>query len=67
MKIDKTKFFAACAKKGLTFLEAVKKAGVSRNIIVSINKGKNVNAKKVGTLAAALGIEPQELLIKDEV
>ncbi len=66
MQIDKTKFFAACAKKGLTFLEVVKKAGVSRNIIVSINKGKNVNAKKVGTLAAALECDPADLLLKEE-
>lgn len=62
MKIDKTKFFAACAKMGLTFLDVVKKAGVSRNIIVSINKGKNVNAKNVGALAAALECDPEELL-----
>ncbi|MBR1681484.1 helix-turn-helix domain-containing protein [bacterium] len=62
MKINKTKFFEACAKKGLTFLDVVKKAGLSRNVIVSINKGKNVNSKNVGKLAASLEIEPGELL-----
>lgn len=65
MKVDKTKFFTACAKMGVTFLEAVKKAGLSRNIIVSINKGKNVNAKNVGALAAALCVEPEEILLKE--
>ena len=65
MKIDKEKFFVACAKNKLTFLDAVKKAGLSRNIVVSINKGKNVNSKKVGMLAAALNCEPEEIILKD--
>ena len=66
MRIDKTKFFTVCAKSNLTFLDVVKKAGVSRNVIVSINKGKNINSKTLGLLAGVLKTEPRELLQKEE-
>lgn len=67
MRIDKAKFFTACAKSNLTFLDVVKKAGVSRNVIVSVNKGKNINSKTLGLLADVLKTEPCELLLKEGV
>lgn len=67
MKIDKVKFYAACANSNLTYFEVAKKAGVSRNTIISVNRGRNVNSKTLGRLTKVLNIEPLELVLKEGV
>lgn len=62
MVVDKVKFFVLCAKKCEKVSKIVEQAGLSTAVLISINKGKNVNAETAGKLALALGCEPEELL-----
>lgn len=65
MYIDVKKLYRLTAKKQMTMTELVKKAGISFQILGSIKRGWRSTTKTVGRLAAALGVEPEEIL-KDE-
>ncbi|MDO4920222.1 MAG: helix-turn-helix transcriptional regulator [Phascolarctobacterium sp.] len=52
----------AMAEQQLSITELQEKAKISQAVIKSINAGKSVKPATLGKLAAALGVEPKELV-----
>lgn len=50
------------AEQQLSITELQEKAKISQAVIKSINAGKSVKPATLGKLAAALGVEPKELV-----
>ena len=64
--MDVFKVMALMAKQGLTTQELSKRAGVAYNVIYLALKGrKKTTLVSSGTIAAALGVEPAEIMVKE--
>lgn len=63
MEIDKIKLQLLLAEKQLTSKELAEKAGVSQLTITKIMQDKKVKPITIGKIAAALDIDPVELII----
>lgn len=63
MEIDKIKLQLLLAEKQLTSKELAEKAGVSQLTITKIMQDKKVKPITIGKIAAALSIDPAELII----
>lgn len=66
MRIDSTKLELLTGQQGLTFSELAKLAGMCRQNISTIKSRGTCTAKTACKLAAALGVDVEELLeVKD--
>ena len=66
MKLDTKKVQLIMMKKLMNKCKLAKKAGLSNCAIYQIlNHSKNPNYKTIGKIAAALGVEPSEI-VKEE-
>ena len=64
--MDVFKVMALMAKQGLTTQELSKRAGVAYNVIYLALKGrKKTTLVSIGNIAAALGVEPAEIMVKE--
>lgn len=61
MKINREKFYFACANAGMSVSTVLKKAGLSSSVLTRINQNKNVAVLTIGKLAIALGVKAEEL------
>jgi transcriptional regulator with XRE-family HTH domain len=66
MRCDRNKLVQAREAEGLSPREMAGRAGVSRNVIDSMERGASVNDQSVQAVAAALGIVPNALQHPDE-
>ena len=66
MNIDIKKIYVLCAKKGITQRQFLQTINAGTDFMTRLKNGCSVNSKTLGKVAAALDVEPEELL-KDEV
>ena len=62
MILDYRKIEIACSRKCFTIKELLKEAKISSFTITRIKRGKLLQCKTAGKLAAALGVDVAELL-----
>lgn len=65
MKLDKATVELLRAKQCVTLKALAKKAGISQSTI-NIGFKKDIQPLAVGKLAAALGVEPEDIIVKEE-
>ena len=65
MRIDRIKLIAEMARQDVTVNELAKVSGVSRVTITAIRTGKTCTPTTCAKLAAALGVDPAELVEKE--
>ena len=63
--LDVNKILLECAKRKLTLTDFLKNAGLSYAAFRMLKNGSKANVKTVGKLAAALCVEPEEILLKE--
>lgn len=64
--MDVFKVKTMMAKQGLTTQELSKRAGVAYNVVYLALKGrKKTSFVSIGKIAAALGVEPEEIMVKE--
>lgn len=62
MRIDRVKFVAAMARADVNGIQLAKIARISRCTITAVKTGKSCRKETVDKLAAALGVDPAELI-----
>lgn len=67
MRIDRDKVELAMARKKMTQEELAEAYGVTRSGMASVLRSLNVKPTTVGRLAAALGVDPEEIIVTKEV
>ena len=65
MKIDKRKLDLCRARKCMSSQQLLKLSRVSTSTLYG-TKGKEVSALTVGKIAAALGVDPEEIVVDEE-
>ncbi|NLL90847.1 MAG: helix-turn-helix transcriptional regulator [Ruminococcaceae bacterium] len=66
MRVDRVKLIAEMARQDIKVNELAKKAGISRNTVTALRSGKTCYRNTVIHVARALGVDPEELLKKEE-
>lgn len=65
MKLDKNAVSLLLAQRKMTLREAARRANMSdRTIYKGFKKG--ITPKPVGKLAAALGVDPEDIIVKEQ-
>ncbi len=62
MKLDRNKMIKAMARMQMNFKDLAEKSGVSISTLNKIGKGGVTRPKAAGMIAAALGLDVEELL-----
>ena len=62
MRIDRNKMIKAMARKQMNIKDLAEKSGVSISALTKIGKGSITRPKLAGKIAAALGLDVEELL-----
>lgn len=64
--MDVFKLKVLMAKKGLSAQELCRRAGLSYNVVfLALHNRKKTTLASIGKIAAALGVEPAEIMIKE--
>lgn len=64
MQVDFVVLFTKCANAGFSIKKLMREAGISKTTWTRIKEGKTIQTATLGKIAAALGVDPAELLIK---
>lgn len=66
MQLSRNRIDLLMAKQRITADELAKKYGASRSRIQTIFNSANVTPRTVGKLAAALGVDPEDIIVKEQ-
>ena len=66
MKANKEKVCLAMARGCMSFHELVKKSGIPESSVKNVYSGRGVKPSTFGKVARALGVDPEEILEKEE-
>lgn len=66
MKIDVKKLEMAMACACMNASEIASKAEISRQTVATAKQGKRIGPATVGKIAKALGVDPEEIIEKDD-
>lgn len=66
MRIDRTKFEMAMMNKEVSIQDIAKEYGASAQRIRTILNSVNVRPKTLARLAAALGVEPEDIIFNED-
>lgn len=67
MRIDRNEIDLAMVKKQMNISDLAEHYGVTRQRMSIILNSYNLSARTVGKLAAALGVDPEEIIVTKEV
>lgn len=66
MQVNRTKFEMAMMNKKVSIQDIAKEYGASTQRIRTILNSVNVRAKTLAKLAAALGVEPEDIIVNED-
>lgn len=66
MKINKKKMELAMARACMNVSNISDKSGVSRKTVAGAKDGRKIDPAKCGRIAKALGVDPEEIIEKDD-
>lgn len=66
MRVDRIKLVTELLQRDMTQKRLAEKAGVSRCTVTAICNGKTCAASTAVKLAAALGVDVEEIIVKEE-